>query len=427
MRFAVGLPMNEAQRWSDLSSQQKKSGLAAWLGWMFDGLDMHLYTLVATPFVALLLGNVDKTSREVGEKGALINAAFLVGWAFGGAFFGRVGDLIGRSRTLCLTILCYAIFTGLSFWATTWWELLIFRFLSALGVGGEWAVGASLLSETWPRKWRPWIAAVLQTAVNVGVLVACAANWMFRGFPPNYVFLVGVLPAFIVVWIRWAVPEPDEWHAARAAAVNTRVPGIADLFRAGVRHVTFKVLLICGLSLTAHWTLMFWQQKYIRDLPEVRGLAAAGQNDAASKALFLLMFFSIVGNFSAGWLARKWGYRAAISGLCAAYGVAMLVAFAQPLSLGAALIWFAVIGVCQGVFALFTMCLPPLFPTLLRTTGAGFCYNFGRIAAAAGTVFFGIFTKVGDVRHALWYAALLFPLAAVAALWLPEPPLKFAD
>jgi len=133
MRFAPGFPMKEAERWSDLSSQQKKSGLAAWLGWMFDGLDMHLYTLVATPFVAVLLGNVDKTSREVGEKGALINAAFLVGWALGGAFFGRIGDLLGRSRTLCLTILCYAIFTGLSYWAQTWWHLLIFRFLSRWG------------------------------------------------------------------------------------------------------------------------------------------------------------------------------------------------------------------------------------------------------------------------------------------------------
>ena len=100
----------------------------------------------------------------------------------------------------------------------------------------------------------------------------------------------------------------------------------------------------------------------------------------------------------------------------------MLAAFAQPLSHHAARLWFIALGTCQGVFGLFTMCLPPLFPTLLRTTGAGFCYNFGRIVAAAGTVFFGIFTKVGDVRNALWYAAFLFPLAALSALWLPESP-----
>ena len=402
-----------------LSPRQWKSGIAAWLGWMFDGLDMHLYTLVATPFVASLLGNIDKTSREVGEKGAYINAAFLVGWALGGAFFGRLGDRLGRSRALCLTILCYACFTGMSVFAQTWWHLLIFRFLSALGIGGEWAVGASLLSETWPRKWRPWIAASLQSAVNIGVLVACGAAWLFRDTHPRWVFLVGVVPALLVLWIRRAVPEPEEWHLARAQA--ERVPGIGDLFGSVVRPVTIKVLVICGLSLTAHWTLMYWQQKYIRDLPEVRILSSAGQNDAAMQALFVLMAFSVIGNFLAGWLAQMFGYRRSIAGLCATYGVVMWATFSQVLNHRDALLWFAAIGMCQGVFGLFTMCLPPLFPTLLRTTGAGFCYNFGRIVAAAGTVFFGIFTKVGDVRHALWLAAWLFPAAALAALWLPEP------
>ena len=106
----------------------------------------------------------------VKEKSSWIQAAFLIGWALGGGFFGRIGDRLGRSRALSLTILTYALFTGLSFFAQTWWQLLIFRFLAALGIGGEWAVGASLLSETWPRRWRPWIAAVLQTGVNIGVL-----------------------------------------------------------------------------------------------------------------------------------------------------------------------------------------------------------------------------------------------------------------
>ncbi|MEI7651369.1 MAG: MFS transporter [Verrucomicrobiota bacterium] len=105
----------------------------------------------------------------------MIQAAFLVGWALGGGFFGRIGDRLGRARALNLTILTYAIFTGLSFFAQTWWHLLIFRFLAALGIGGEWAVGASLLSETWPKRWRPWIAAVLQSAVNIGVMLAMVA------------------------------------------------------------------------------------------------------------------------------------------------------------------------------------------------------------------------------------------------------------
>src|SRR5439155_19723960 len=150
----------------DLTPQQWKSGIAAWLGWLFDGLDMHLYSLVALPFVAELMGLGEKDS-SVGFNASSIQAAFLFGWAFGGAFFGLIGDRLGRSRALMLTILTYALFTGLSFFAQAWWHLLIFRFLAALGIGGEWAVGAALLSETWPRRWRPWIAAVLQTGVNL--------------------------------------------------------------------------------------------------------------------------------------------------------------------------------------------------------------------------------------------------------------------
>ena len=408
----------EPARLGDLSSQQKKSGLAAWLGWMFDGLDMHIYTLVATPFVAQLL-SLPRTDKAVGEKGALINAAFLVGWALGGAFFGRIGDLMGRSRALCLTILCYAGFTGLSAVSTEWWHLIVFRFLSALGIGGEWAVGASLLSETWPRRWRPWIAATLQSAVNIGVLLACFFGFLFESSEPRYIFLVGVFPALIVLWIRRAVPEPEEWHAARAG--GGKPPGLGDLFRAPVGRTTWIVLLICGVSLTAHWTFMFWQQKYVRDLPEVRDLTAAGQNRAAVVALLVLMVGSILGNYAAALVARTLGYRRTVVIFCLLYGIAMVATFAAPHPQAVVLAGFFVIGLFQGVFGLFTMCLPPLFPTLLRTTGAGFCYNIGRLIAAGGTVFFGLFTKVGDVRQALLYAALLFAPAAVLACWLPEP------
>jgi MFS family permease len=409
---------SEATGFRSLTSQQKKSGLAAWLGWMFDGLDMHIYTLVATPFVAQLLV-LPRTDKQVGEKGALINAAFLIGWALGGAFFGRIGDVMGRSRALCLTILCYAGFTGLSAISTEWWHLMVFRFLSALGIGGEWAVGASLLSETWPKRWRPWIAATLQTAVNIGVLLACFFGYLFENAEPRYIFLVGVFPALIVLWIRRAVPETEEWHAARAG--SEKPPGLTDLFRGAAAKTTWIVLAICGVSLTAHWTFMFWQQKYIRDLPEVRDLSSACQNRAAVIALMVLMAGSILGNYAAAAVARAVGYRKAVVSFCLIYGVVMGVTFLEARTHFAILIGFFFIGLCQGVFGLFTMCLPPLFPTLLRTTGAGFCYNIGRLIAAGGTVFFGLFTKVGDVRQALLYAAILFIPAAGLACWLPEP------
>jgi MFS family permease len=403
----------------DLSPQQWKSGIAAWLGWFFDGLDMHLYTLVAAPFVAELLHVSTTTDPSVGRHASIIQAAFLVGWALGGGFFGRIGDRIGRSRTLCLTVLAYAVFTGLSFFAETWWHLLIFRFLSALGIGGEWAVGASLLSETWPKRWRPWIAAVLQSGVNLGILLAVLASLLMARQPPRYLFLVGVLPALLVLWIRRAVPEPEEWHAAKARARET-TPPTTDLFRGRIKRITWLVILVCAVSLTAHWAFMFWHQQHLRNLPDVLTLTPEQKNQIASKAMYIVMYSSIMGNFFAALVARFIGDRKTITLMCFGYFAAMFGTYYVPRDHSQLFYWLAAPGFFQGLFALFTMYLPPLFPTLLRTTGAGFCYNIGRIVAAVGTVFFGLFAKVGDYRLTLLYAGFLFLPATAIAFFLPE-------
>jgi MFS family permease len=407
-------------RLRDLSAQQWKSGVAAWLGWLFDGLDMHLYVLVAAPFVAELLGG-NASAREVGFTSSWIQAFFLFGWALGGGFFGRIADRLGRSRALTLTILTYALFTGLSFFAQTWWQLLIFRFLAALGIGGEWAVGASLLSETWPRRWRPWMAAVLQTGVNLGVMLAGLANFLLAGYPYRCVFLVGLLPALLVLWIRRAVPEPEEWQGARQRT-GSAAPGFLELFLGPVRRTTVLTLLVCAFALTAHWAFLFWYLQHLRNLPELSGWSDADKSRLVSKVVWLVVATSIAGNFLAAWLARWLKYRRAIACLCLAYFLSMFATYVVPLDHESLWYGFIAIGLCQGVFALFTMYMPPLFPTLLRTTGAGFCYNFGRIAAGLGTVFFGLFSQVGDYRLALFWAGFLFLPAAGIALMLPEPP-----
>jgi MFS family permease len=411
----------EAEYLRDLTPQQWKSGIAAWLGWLFDGLDMHLYVLVAAPFVAELLGVGSEKDPLVGFYSSWIQAAFLIGWALGGGFFGRIGDRLGRSRTLTLTILTYALFTGLSFFAQTWWQLLIFRFMAALGIGGEWAVGAALLSETWPRRWRPWLAAVLQTGVNLGVMMASLANFLFASFPSRTVFLVGVLPAFLVLWIRRAVPEPVEWQGAKRLSGHAD-PGFLELFRGPVRRITVLTLLVCAFALTAHWAFLFWYLQHVRNLPELSSWTDADKSRLVSTFVWPVTLSSIAGNFLAALLARKLTYRRAIACLCLGYFLSMLATYIAPLEY--AYLWYGLfaIGICQGVFALFTMYLPPLFPTLLRTTGAGFCYNFGRIAAGLGTVFFGLFSSVGDHRLALLWASFLFLPAAGIALMLPELP-----
>jgi len=410
---------NETARLRDLSPEQWKSGAAAWLGWLFDGLDMHLYVLVATPFVAELLQVSDQKDDLVKSCSAWIQAAFLIGWALGGSFFGIVGDRLGRSRTLMLTIFTYALFTGLSYFAQAWWHLLIFRFLAALGIGGEWAVGASLLSETWPKRWRTWLAAVLQTAVNLGVMLAAVASYVLADFPVRTVFLVGLLPAVLVLWIRRAVPETAEWHEAQAQANQAR-PGFLDLFRGRVRRTTILTLLVCALTLTAHWAFLFWLPAHLRSLPELRHLGDGDMNRLVGRFVWVVVIASITGNFVASALAHWFGYRRAIAILCVGYFLSLLATFGVSHGELGLQIGCMAAGLCQGIFALFTMYLPPLFPTLLRTTGAGFCYNIGRIAAGLGTVFFALFASVGDYGLALVYASFLFLPAAAIAWFMPD-------
>ena len=405
----------------DLTPSQWRSGIAAWLGWMFDGLDMHIYTVVAAPFVAELL-QADIHEPIVGYRSSLIQAAFLLGWAVGGGFFGRIGDRLGRARALMLTILTYAMFTGLSSIAQTWWHLLVFRFLAALGIGGEWAVGAALLSETWPQAWRPWIAAVLQTAVNVGVVVAMAAVWSMSslGLGHRSVFLVGILPALIVLWIRRAVPETEEWRTAKARA-GGYVPRISDLFRRPLRRTTILVIAVCSLSLSGHWAFLFWFPQHFRTLPGIAELADSQKTQWTSLALMICIGVSITGNFLAAAIARRVGYRRAIASGCVLYFATVAGVYTWLPSWRVLLFWFALIGTYQGIFGLFTMYLPSLFPTLLRTTGAGFCYNIGRIAAAFATVFSGTLNRPGDFQAAIVCSSFLFLPAAAIALLLPEP------
>lgn len=408
-------------RLRDLSPQQWKSGIAAWLGWTFDGLDMHLYTLVAVPFVTELLP--PSAAPDARAYAGWIQGAFLVGWALGGGFFGQIGDRLGRSRALILTILTYALFTGLSYFATEWWHLLIFRFLAALGIGGEWAVGAALIAESWPKTWRPMLAAVLQSGVNAGILLASLAGWIMAeaGRPNREVFLLGVLPAFLVLWIRRAVPETDEWESARETSATA--PRVSELFQGRVLPMTLLTMCVCGLSLTAHWAFIFWNAQHLRTHPEVADAAESVKTGLVSQAFIVLMISSIVGNFVAGGLANRIGFRKAIVGLLAVYGLLMIGTYFTPRSVHNLLyVWFPLLGIASGLFGLFTMYLPPLFPVLLRTTGAGFCYNIGRIVSAVGTVALGVLWKTGDYDTALLCAGTLFLPAALFAAFLPDLP-----
>jgi fucose permease len=414
----------EASTLRELTPMQWKSGIAAWLGWLFDGLDGYLYILVATPFVAQLLHITDMKSKEnaenVSHHAAYIQAAFLIGWALGGAFFGRIGDRFGRSRTISLTILTYAAFTGLSAFAVNWQMLLVFRFLAALGIGGEWAAGSSLISETWPRRWRPWVSAALQSAYQIGILLAALTTFLMAKADPRWVFLVGAAPALLTFWIRRAIPEPDEWH--RAQQQQTVRPKIADLFRGPVLRTTILTILVCSAALTTVWAFLYWSPQQLRRLPDVVSMTKEAREHYISLVTALTMVVAIGGNFFAAILARRLGYRAATALMFLGGLITLYLAYSVPHDHIAILPWScAAHFFVQGVFGLFPLYVPPLFPTLLRTTGAGFCYNVGRLVAAFGTLWFVFNAPTTNPGSVLVLVGYLYIPAILIALIMPEP------
>ncbi len=419
-----GIPSGQdVTRLRDLSPQQWKCGIAAWLGWLFDGLDSSLYIMVALPFVASLLNSTVK-NPAVSRTASYIQAAFLIGWALGGAIFGRIGDRYGRSRTISLTILTYAIFTGFQGLAWSWTALLMFRFLSALGIGGEWAAGSSLVSETWPRKWRPWVSAVLQSAYQSGFILAALVGIVLAKSNPRWVFAIGVIPALIIFWIRRNIPESTEWHEAQKEAKHNP-PAISDLFMGEVRRTTILTILLCSAALTTVWALIFWYTQQLRHLPDVVSMAAPDREIYLSKAQCVCFIVAIGGNFFAAAIARYFGYRKATLVMFLGGATTMYFAYGFPhdhiqIVFYASLAHFFV----QGVFGLFPLYIPPLFPTLLRTTGAGFCYNVGRLVAAAGTIIFGLSVQlktVADFNAALVWVGMLYIPALLITFFIPEP------
>ncbi len=413
----TSLPKSTPQSSGSLSREQRLAGIAAWMGWLFDGLDGYLYIQVAVPFV-MELQSANSPTPDVVHHTAYIQAAFLVGWALGGTVFGRLGDRLGRSRTLSLTILMYALFTGLSSFSVNWQMLLILRFLAALGIGGEWAAGASLVSETWPVPWRPWAGAALQSAFQCGLLIAGLVGTLFAGHV-RWVFLTGAIPALLVFWLRKNVPETAEW---KDAAARQPKPNGWDLFKAPVLSTTLITIVVCSLALTTTWAYIFWFPQQLMHLPDIQRWSQAHKTRYVVEAAMFVNLVAIAGNFLAGALAKFVGYRKALVIMFAGAGIFLYLTYSIPRNHIDILYWapWAHLFV-QGVFGLFPLLIPPLFPTLLRTTGAGLCYNIGRLAAAAGTVFFGVLSPSTHLRYSLlWVAALYIP-ATFIAMFMPLP------
>jgi MFS family permease len=400
----------------------------AWLGWVFDAMDSTIYTLVLHPALHDLLparvgGKVPQ--EAVAWYGGIILSIFLIGWAVGGVLFGVVADKVGRTKTLILTIIIYALFTGLAALSRTWWELAGYRFLTALGIGGEWAAGAALVAETWPDSKRAKASGILQSAWAAGFLFAAVLNLLLRGQSWRWLFVLGAAPALVALVVRIWVAEPERWLKTQQAAQAAGGKGqnkLAQLFEPSLLRATLVGSGLAFVAVFGLWGATNWTPTLVRSLPEVSGLDAGTITTRVSYATMLLNVGSLVGYLSMGPLADRYGRRTAFALMCLGSLVFLPVAFLTPRSYAQVLLLLPLLGFFNnGIFSGFPIYLPELYPTQVRATGAGFCFNVGRVLASLGPFLTGLLVAVlGTFGRAASAIALIYVLGLAILLFAPE-------
>jgi MFS family permease len=333
------------------------------------------------------------TRVEIGVWGGWALGITLIGWAAGGLIFGVVADRWGRTRTMALTILVYATFTGLTGLAETPMQLIVLRFMAALGIGGEWGAGASLIAEVFPKTSRAVAAGILQSASATGFFAAILLEYLAGGHW-RWVFFGGAAPAFLALVVRLVLRVPAVWVAAResaAADVSRRLGSIAAVFE---DHELRRRLLLgttlAIIGIFAYWATNFYVNARIAELLRGQGAEPGAVASGVRRALLILNVGNLAGFLGyiplTMWLGRKPAFTIFHAGSL----VSMPVAFLYSTGYANALLLFFFAGFfTSGIYSGYTIYFPELFPTRVRATGASFCYNVGRVVAAPGPVLMG--------------------------------------
>ena len=434
--------------------------IVAALGWLFDCLDQQLFTLARPIAIPELLG-VASSDPAVGKWSGYTTSIFIIGWATGGLIFGALGDRIGRVKTMLITILMYSACTGLSAFSQTVYDFSFYRFLTGLGVGGEFAVGVALVAEVMPERARARALSLLQALSALGNVSAAfigltLAPYEKHGVPAwQLMFVIGALPALLVVVIRRRLKEPERWQAVSQEAgaqqkrgsyaeffgnprwrrnafigLGLAIPGVIGLWGIGFfagdlsrqvfrRDIAPEVFSQLAAADTANpqrvatiETLRDWEQKSITGEELKRRIAALSDEEKAirnevedhisgrlttwqSLTLLMTQVGAFLGMYGFGWLAQRIGRRPTF--FMAFVGAAITTAWVfWTLSAPSDIFWkIPIMGFFQlSLFAGYAIYFPELFPTYLRSTGTSFCYNVGRYVAACGPTLLGYLTSV---------------------------------
>ncbi len=382
---------------------------AALLGWMFDGLEMGLFPLVARPALLQMQGP-NSGDAFVGQWMGIITAAFLLGAAVGGLVFGWLGDRVGRVRALSLSVLTYSLFTGLAYFAQTPTHLALTRFCAALGMGGEWSLGVALVMEVWPERYRPMLAGVIGAAANVGFALIAIIGLFFSVTIQSWrwVVLVGALPALLTFFIRQFVPESERWQAA-ALATPTRP--VREVFGAELRGRTLLATGLTAIVLIGTWGTVQWIPLWADQL------TGGTQPQAKAWTGLLAGLGAIVGCLGGAWAGGKFGRRITYFSMCLGSLVSCAVLFRIQLGYGPTFLAlsFLVGAMTASFFGWLPLYLPELFPTRVRATAQGLAYNAGRVLAAVGALqmgalmhqFGGSYARAGAVITLIYVAGLV--------------------
>ncbi|MGV3773296.1 MAG: MFS transporter [Verrucomicrobiales bacterium] len=432
--------------WNDLNRYHWFVLIVAALGWLFDCLDQQLFTLARVPAMTELLAKpgIPPSKEMVAEYGGYATSIFLIGWASGGLFFGVLGDRVGRARTMIYTILLYSVCTGLSALSVSFWDFAFYRFITGLGVGGEFAVGVALVAEVMPERARPYAIGLLQALSTVGNVSAAGIGLIFGQLQSlghiesswRYMFLIGAMPALLALVIRRRLKEPEKWQAAKSGSADIKKLGsYKELFGNRLwRRRAFVGLTLAFSGVVGLWGIGFFIPDLIRAVLlesfQNQGLSAAAVQGELGKWSSIGLLLSNVGAFFGiygfGTVSQKIGRRPTFAIGFIAAGLSTAFVFWNLRTIND--FWMLpIMGFCQlSLFGGYAIYFPELFPTHLRSTGTSFCYNVGRFVAAVGPAALGLLTstiyasKDQPMRYAGITMCAVFLVGLCALPFAPE-------